>query len=497
MTPTPGRRSEQGSGTLEFVGVVVLAAVLVAATVGAVAGQDSAVRSKVQAAICAVTGAACGPAGGGVLADADFEPSDCEVTSARDDLGAMVDIAFVRLQGGGSVQRVTKSNGEIEITVAGEGGAGLVASTGGRGEVTIGGKSYGASAEAEAAVTAGVSGGDTYVFQDPEKADAFESYIKREFSEDIVGASNPVMKGMNWVYEQVTDEQPPENDGVQKWFVQADVGGEVHASGSLGYGAGAGAEVSGMRSLGTELDRGDADDPADDTRTVYYELNWGAGFNVSLPAVKGFEGATDRTGTIKVTYDEDREPVQMQLVDRSTGSLDVGFVASGSRTGGGGSAQPVAPNAVEDVPGLQSAGLQLMAGAENHSVVVTQTLDLRDGQARAAFDDWFDVASGVATADLQTVPGLSSEQAENVVGLDADAAQSFADVLSRQARTSIVEYDGSTTGLGVAAELGLGLKVGLDVGGGRSSTQAVEAHYLGAPTGDGARPLIALDSCAP
>lgn len=493
-----GRRAgvgaQRGSGSLEFLGVVTLAAVLVAGTVGAVVASDPAIRDTIWARICQIMGGDC--AASDAPSNQAFKPHDCDVATSRDSVDATVDVAFVRLEGGGSVQRVTKSNGDIEITVAGEGRVGVVGSVGGRGELELGGTKIGASAEAEAAATGGASGGETFVFRDPDKADEFESYVKREFGEDVAGTFSPVFRGLNWAYEGITNEEPPANDGVQKWFVQADAAAEAQASGSVGYGTSAGADASAMRSLGTEFDRGDPDDATDDTRTVYYELNWDAGASVTLPAVKGFEGSAERTGTIKVTYDRHREPVKMQLVDRSTGSFEVGLTATGSRNGGGGSAQPVDPRAAEDIPGLRNAGIRFMAGAHNHSVVVTQTLDLTDPTARAAFDDWYNLANGAVTADLQTAPGLESEKGETVVGLDPDSAARFADVLSQQARTSIVEYDGETTGLGVAAELGLGLKLGLDVGGDRASMQAVQAQYLGAPTDDGSRPLFPLDDCA-
>ncbi|MGH3367975.1 MAG: hypothetical protein ACRDOY_12315 [Nocardioidaceae bacterium] len=487
------RKSERGSGSLEFVGVVVVAVILVGGVVGAVAASDPVIRESIWTRICQIIGGNCSAAD--APRNAAVKPEACDVATSNENVNATVDVAFVRLQGGGTLQRVTKSNGDIEVTVSGEGHAGVVASVGARGEVKLGESTFGASAEAEAAATLGMEGGETFVFQDAEKADAFQGYMRQEFGEEAVGATNPLFRAANWAYEGITQQEAPENDGVQKWYVQAEAGGEVTANASAGYGASVEGEASAMRALGSEFDRGpDPDSRVDDTRTDYYQLNWEASANATLPAVKGMEASAERTGIIKVTRNEEREPVKVEFIDRSTGSLDVGLNASGSRDGGGGSAQPVRPNAPE-VPGLQNAGVKLMAGASNNSVVVTQTLDLTEPRARAAFDDWYNAANAIMSTDLQTVPGLESEKGEHVVGMDGDAASSFSEVLSRQGKTSIVEYDGETFGLGVAAEAGLGLKAGIDIGGESSSTDAVEAHYLGAPESDGSRPLLELPEC--
>ncbi|MGN6574310.1 MAG: hypothetical protein ACTHKG_01350, partial [Nocardioides sp.] len=124
-------RSDAGSGSLEFVGVVILAGILVAATVGATASSSPAMRDTIWAKICQITGGSC--EAGSAPSNVSMKPQDCEIYSQERKISATVDIAFVRVGGGAVIQRVEKSNGEVEITVLHEGRGGAVAAAGGHG----------------------------------------------------------------------------------------------------------------------------------------------------------------------------------------------------------------------------------------------------------------------------------------------------------------------------------------------------------------------------
>ncbi len=479
-------RAETGSGSLEFVGVVILAAVLVAATVGAVASSSPGVRDTIWAKVCEITGGGC--TASEAPSNEDYKPEDCELYNSERKVSATVDITFVRLGGGATVQRVEKSNGDVEITILEEGRGGAVAAAGGHGGFKIGDKSVGFDWEAEAAATIGLQGGETYVFDNREDADAFQRYIEGETAEDIVVSANPVLSGINWVKENVTDEKPPTNNGVQKDFVRFDTTVEASAAGSLGYGAGAGAEGKAMVALGVENDRGkDRDDPADDKQTIYYQIDWSVAANIGLPVVKGVDMSHAASGVIKVTTDASGEPTQVQFVDRSEGTFEFGLQADEHST---------APVGSDRSPkGLESFGLDFKAGP-NSSVVVTQSLDLDTPERKQAFAGWLSAAGGMNVAGsvgMTTIPGVDSENGDNITSLGG--GDEFADMISNDATVSVVEYDGTSWGFGGGAGVSLGAKGSFDASYDEKDASAVKAAYLGAPDASGNRTAYDLPEC--
>lgn len=480
------RRGERGSGSLEFVGVVVLAAVLVAAAVGATATSSPAARDKIWATICQITGGECSPAD--APSNEDFKPGDCEIYSAEERLNATVDIAIVRLSGGAALQRVEKSNGEVEITILDEGRGGVAGGVGGHGKIRFGETTLGVDAEAEAAATVGLQGGQTYVFDSHDEADAFQSYLRREKVEDIVGSGVPLIGSVNGIVEWATGEEPPSNNGVQKTFVRFDEQASVSLGGSLGLGAGASLEVEGMVALGMEHDRGkDADDPGDDKQTMYFQVEWDGEANIGLPMVKGADFAKSGTGIIKVTTTNDGQGDEVQIISRDAGGFEIGMQADEHST---------APVGTDRAPsGLESFGIDFKAGTGG-STVVTQTLPLTSPESKQAFLDW--MTAGGAT-NMAATAAASSGWADSAGGDNVtaygDGADGFAELMTQQGKVSVVEYDNDTWGLGGGLGVSLAVKAGLDLGYEDTEANAVEAAYLGAPDLEGNRTAYDLPEC--
>lgn len=483
----PGRvASERGSGSLELVGVVVMAAVLVAALVGAVGAQDPRIRDAIWAQICTITGGECSVAD--APSNVAFKPGECELYSGENRVNATVDVTFVRLGGGGVVQRTEKSNGDIEVTLLHEARGGLVASAGGKGELTLGETKVGAGWQAEASATGGYQSGETYVFTDSAQADDFQDYLQRELAEDSAFSLNPIAGTVNAAFEKFTGEEAPANNGVQKTYVRYDGTAEGSVSGSLGYGASAEAEASAMLALGSELDRGkDAGDASDDTTTDFYQVDWSVGLDAGLPMVKGISGSYSPSGIVKVTRDAGGEPIAVQIVDRAAGGFQIGLNANdGSTTG----IDPTAPEQALDGWGLK------LTGGDSSSTVITQTLDLDSPERQQAFDDWFSWSTGVDTAGKASLPNAMVDTATGeAVAQYGGSAEDFTQMLAQGAKVSIVEYDGSTWGLGANVEAGLGLKGGIDVGYTDTETRSVNAAYLGAPDTQGNRESYDLPEC--
>lgn len=485
-TASPVRvRSEIGSGSLEFVGVVILAAVLVAAGVGAVASSSPAIKETVWAQICRITGGEC-PAGE-APSNTAYKPADCAIHTSDNSINANVDVAFVRLAGGGTVRRINKSNGEVEITLLNEGRAGGVVAAGGHGNVRFGEHSAGVDFEAEASATAGLQSGETYVFDNADQADAFQSYLQGELAQDAAGAVNPVAGGINWVVESVTDERAPDNAGVQKTYTRFDTTVTAKAEASAGFGTGVSVEGSYMQAFGSELDRGsDPDDPSDDQMTTFIQMDWKVAGNAGIPVVGGIDGSYASSGIVKLTTDAEGQPVQVQFLDRSEGGFQVGLQADESST---------SPADGREAP-KQSWGLDFKGG-ESSSTVVTRTLDLDSPERQRAFFDWMLAAGGtniMATAGATNVPGVDSQSGDNVTSF-GQGADAFDDLVSEQGSVSVVEYDGTTWGLGLGGGLSLGLKASADVAYEDKETTSTQAVYLGAPDADGDRTAYDLPEC--
>lgn len=480
-------RSERGSGSLEFVGITITAAILVAASVGAVTAADPHIRDTIWAQICKITGGEC--EAGEMPSNRAFKPEECELYSGQNSFNTTVDIAFIRLGGGQTVQRVEKSNGDIEITLLHEGRGGVTAGVGAKGRLDIGETKVGAGAELEAAVTGGYSSGDTYLFTDEEQADAFQGHLQGEMTEDAALPWLPGANVVNGIYEWATDEQPPTNAGVQKTYVRYDVTEEAHASATAGYGASAEVNGSYMVAMGTEFDRGaDPESSTDDTQTDFYQVDWSAGFEVGLPAVKGVSGSYSPSGVVKVKRDVEGNPVQVQIIDKAQGSFEFGLNANQNSTSG---IDPAAPGGALDGWGVK------LTGGPNTSTVVTQTLDLDSPESQEAFNNWFTwYDTGLDTALKASAPNwaVDTTKGEAVDG-SGSSAEDFTALMSQQSQTSIVEYDGSTWGLGGALEVALGFKAGLDVGYDDEESSSVKAAYLGAPLEDGSRPSYEMPEC--
>lgn len=459
--------SQRGAGSLEVVGVVTVAAVLVAAVTATVAASDPHVRDTIWAQICKITGGEC--SAGEAPSHADYRPDRCEVATAGTTVTGVVDVAIVRLGGEKAVQRTEFNDGAVEITMLNEGRGGVQVSAGARGELTYGETTAGFSAEAEAALTGGLGVGETYSFDSREQADEFQGYLEREMGEDVAGSLNPIYGGVNNFVEWATGEEAPPNNGVQKTTVRADVTGEASAEVS-GLGASAGGEGSAMVALGTEFDRGElVDDPADNTRTDFFEANIAGSFDAGAGPIYSVGGGGEASGVVKVTRDAAGEPIQVELISRTTGHLEAG----GSLTGNPGSGAGDAADGATGGNALEKIGLSV-DGQGNNSVVTRNILDLDTPERQAAFDDWFSFANG---------------------GDPSADTRGMAELLAEESKVSVMEYEGETFGLGAALEASLGLKLGFDVGGETSSTEAVAAHYLGAPDESGQRQAYDLPEC--
>lgn len=477
------RKGEEGATSAEWLALALLVAGLVAAlALAAPAGIATSVRQAIVAGLCEVAelagGDGCPPGAGdagapheraaGELTDEDFQPDACEVFSRETEDRGSVKLAFVHLGADYFFIRSEHSDRETSITFVDGGEIGLTGGLGGRFDVTAGGRTYGASARASGEIYADFGNGDTWVFASPEEADRFESWLRREKNEDRRGDAFLPYGWVNGVVEWATgEEDPPEPD---RTFIEGGLNAEGGAEASAGL-AQVGLDGSAAVLLGEERDRRTG------TRTRYYQVDFdiaGRAGLLTLQAGAGWDGS----GVVKATRDADGELTELEIVDTSTGGL------SGV--------------ADLDTDDLTLAGLMDELGNEasldlardetaDHTIVSTTTVQLEEPDERAAVDDWFGLLNGVSTAGERTFDGELPDR-------EAAVRDAVSRLLYEDSRVSVVEYDGNTTGLGLAAEIALGLKLGVDLGSSESSRQAVEAYYLGVPF-NGERRLVPFGAC--
>jgi hypothetical protein len=270
-------RSQQGQGTVEYVGVMALVAVVVAAAVAVCAvlapGVANAVVGQVRHALCIVAGRVC------VREDA---AAPCVVRTARDERRETVSLGFVRLGAGRVVLRERLSDGTLRLTVLHHGEAGVTAGWGSARTVRVGGTAIEVGAHAQATIAGLVGAGQVFEVRTAAEANAIVRRLRARGSPTVDAVRRLVRGG---------DGLPEADAGLVEGGVTAALdlslsGGEA----SAGVGAG------GDTVLGRRVDR----------RTG--ETTWYLRLRRSLPAfadalVGGASGELDGDALLAVTAD--------------------------------------------------------------------------------------------------------------------------------------------------------------------------------------------------
>lgn len=141
---------------------------------------------------------------------------------------------------------------------------------------------------------------------------------------------------------------------------------------------------------------------------------------------------------------------------------------------------------MEELANEASAGIA-RDRASQHPTVVETTIRPRDERERAVLEAWTGVLNGFTTAGDRAVGGRVIDSREQVTS-------AFSDLLYERGRVSVVDYEGRTSGLGLAAEIALGAKLGFDIGTSSTDAHAVTAYYLDAPD-RGRRVVVPYPDC--
>jgi len=226
-------RGDVGIGTIEYLGIVTLAALLVTAVVLSV--SSARFQQHAQAAICRILvavgeGGACDDVPGTERDPADYVPLEpCVVSSnGRDESGSLT--VVVTLEGGERWVIERLGDGTYRLTRAREGGLGIGVGVGFDVSVTNDNATYGVGAYADASVAVVVGGGESYLASSAEEARRILDHKRNDETKDLwFGDDNLLRDGADWLNEQLGGSNRYEQLDPDEWFVEAGVEGDASA----------------------------------------------------------------------------------------------------------------------------------------------------------------------------------------------------------------------------------------------------------------------------
>ena len=311
------RRDERGQGSLESVGVVILAAILVMATTGVIVQSSPSIKGEVSYRLCQVVnvvgGGDCAPPAPVRTAEDRIPEDPCTVSS--DNGTAEVEASFVVTVSKGKQLLVEEmSDGTFKITEVDTGGVGWNPGVGIDVSGTVDGKKSGAVAAADAgAMLEGKKGKTWYADDEGEAKEIMEGLLAETILDQVApdidvpilpDPPNPVRE----LLEQLVGGTPDPDEE----FVEGGIEGSAQASvSSILYGAGGEAEV------GVYL--GGKTTP--DGYTAYYKQTASADVWGTLGPADASAGVGGEL-LIEVNFDKDGKPTSVKATSAYTLAAD-------------------------------------------------------------------------------------------------------------------------------------------------------------------------------
>ncbi|MGW2764158.1 hypothetical protein [Streptomyces sp. NPDC001275] len=502
---------DSGATVTEYLGMVVVV-VAVVLGIGAT-GIGQAVYDGIAAEICKVTGGSdCG--GGGsqgddrALADADFEPALCQVSTVSDKAGSKAKILFWEIgkEYGFQEQHIrahTDVNHDGKVDDQDE----LVyltftdaASVGAKKDFKPGlkmGKVGTDKVELGAGIK--VTNGDTWVFESPEEARRFRDDVEKlqmyQMRRQSPGGADASL-GDSILYlfgtGPLKDEEDTENRvknalGDNRKITYGKVGLEASAAAGLKISAGddkkLSAALGGNFKYSPEITW--TDNAYKNTKSYTYSSSIEYGTKASYEAgpIKGDASAsTTQTGTITVTYDKSTG----KLVGvNMTRTVEKGGQKDGARLGGGNGKS----GKDERSGGVSGKGTDSSTGIE----VVTTSLSFDPGPAgdrdRAVAEQW------LSSTNEQLVTPFQYMFDDHAPTKRPGADDPFGQLVFDRGTSSRMTYTGQVNAAEYGFELNLGLSLGLSVSTEQKAETLTDARFLGAPNRD-RRSYVPYSYCA-
>ncbi|UZN02146.1 hypothetical protein [Cellulomonas sp. S1-8] len=448
-------RGDAGVGTLEYIGIITLAAVLITALLLSVTSLRA--REHVAAAACAIAEAFGQGGGCGTGPDENRDPEDyippeeCVVSSNGQDDSSSVTVV-VTVEGGERWVIEQLGDGTYRLTRAREGGIGIGVGVGFDVSVTNDNETYGVGATADASAAIVVGGGESYIAKTPEEAQRILDHKRNDETKDLwFGDDNPLRDGADWVNEHLGGSNEYEQLDPDEWFLEAGIEGEASA-GATALVATADAEATLEAYLGRTSRK-------DGTSTDYLRASMGISGGLEGHAVtasgydiyKQFTLDGEAAAVMEVDRDEDGNPVAFRI--RSVTSWNP--VGDESYSGAGGiDGDPSYTERVVEIP-LETAADRELATRVMHAAGVPYYPGITDSvDVPQALLDKLDPAGlgeelgGVAANRgfiyEQTYTTSSNEDAVNAQGkVGVELGLNVASIESTRSTTGYRYYDGT------------------------------------------------------
>lgn len=322
-----GAGAERGSGTLEVVGVVTVAAILVAALLLAIVTASPVVRDRIAQAICQIVTFGQGECGSVELGldegrpPEDYVPPDPCVLLSQGLEGSLGVSAGVVSLGEGRFALVEQlSDGTVRVTFGEDKSGGVNAGIGAEAGVVIDGTRWGSGAWLAGDILATMSTGNVYYADDMDTAlEILQQEAASTVKDNVMGPGGPVRGAFDWLQDQASQVVPFVPPATQhepdEWFVEAglEASGDARIM-SLTGAAGVDAAIGGY--VGTTMRR-------DGTSTAHFKVTAeGTASAHFLGNEAAASGQID--GIVEVDFDAHGNPVMFRLRQGYVGDAYVG-----------------------------------------------------------------------------------------------------------------------------------------------------------------------------
>lgn len=467
---TPRRRragDDTGVGTLEYVGILTLAALLITVSVLGVAGlapYASSTMCRISAALDGTSGACDTPAVPEASDDMDFHPGVCMLAQTSEKYSAEVKIWFIKLSDSSGFIVQEFSDGTVRATLTDGAGVGANASLGSK---TFDAGKLGDGDNAGVDVSLGgdlkFEYGSTWNF---DSADQWNS-MKGQLDDYLIQQQQLKGEGAAGysIYLWLTDGwvDAPKDPSVTYSKISLEAALKASAGARI---PGTSKDANGNDKLidpklgvNGSLTAGGSvvvmNDKDSGSKSYTYELS-GKGTLGGSMIVGHATGEGAVTGAFTTTYDKDGNLAQIAFKS----SYEIGGSASlGNST-------------------FKAANGSLKEG-ETRSVVTTTKLDVTD-ENRAMVQEWID---GNAAGQTFALPFSAMVP-------DQPSDDPFMQLMYEQAKLSQVTYHNVKDSWEFGAAVKKGWEFGFNISAEEATATKVDASFLGAPTQDGSRQLV-------
>ena len=461
-----------GAATLEYVVAIALACVIMSSVVVTLSGSKlDAVAAQ---AICRVKASLSG--GGGCSTtpptqnptDPPFnpKPSKCKMNEHSEKVNSEIKIAFIKFGENAGFVQTTYSDGTVTYTATDGASVGVTGGVGAK--FDVGKLEAGAKVDFGAGVK--VDYGSTWTFKNADEAKKMRDQLDQYLVEQETLKHDTSGGYALWLaIHGATDPPKPPNQSVSTIEVNADVTGKLGLSLPFDTDKNA-AEKSGVPNF--ELGEAGSKFGGNNKWTIVTDTEAGTktyttsgenfgqvngGIGPISGELKGIAGSS-----IAITRDKNDNIVKVTLVTTREGK------ATGTLSGGQANA----------------GGKGTDSDSSGNLTVTTTSLDVKDDQQRALVNQWL---------QAQENGGLVSPETffpDRLVSGDP-----FQNLLYTNGTVSNVEYKNVSDKTGFAAEVKLGVALGIDLSLETADSTAVDATYLDTPGTDGVRPPVTFSEC--